>query len=151
MIWEIINVTFDPMIKVFSIFLSIYFFVGTALLPKGDFGFTSQLSNLYDVFVQMNGSTSFDEFLAEELLDPYFPPEDANDPPDEPFEKECHPIPIDLITVSATISFYTVTTIIEIQPEPLQSISYIPYTENFTGTDLGSVFHPPRQLTLSLV
>ncbi len=132
------------MIKVISIILSIYFFVGTAFLPKGDFGFTSQLSKLYDEYVQANGSTSFDEFLVEELLDPYSPPEDVNEPPDEPFEKECHPVPIDLITVNATITFYTVASIIEIQPEPLQSISYLPYTENYTSTDLGTVFHPPR-------
>ncbi|MCX6246995.1 MAG: hypothetical protein NTW10_04620 [Bacteroidetes bacterium] len=132
------------MIKAISIILSIYFFVGTAILPKGDFGFTSQLSKLYDEFVQVNGTTSFDEFLSEELLDPYSPPEDANEPLDEPLEKECHPVPIDLITVNATITFYTVASIIEIQPEPLQRISYLPYTENFTSTDLGSVFHPPR-------
>jgi hypothetical protein len=132
------------MIKAISIILSVYFFMGSALLPRGDFGFTSQLSKLYDEFVQLNGSTSFDDFLAEELLDPYSPPEDANEPSDEPFEKECHPVPIDLIAVNATITFYTVASIIEIQPEPLQSISYIPYSENFTSTDLGSVFHPPR-------
>jgi hypothetical protein len=139
------------MINVVSIFLSISFFVGTALLPKGDFGFTAQLSKLYDEFVQVNGSTSFDEFLAEELLDPYFPPEDAIEPSDETFEKECHPIPIDLITVSATIAFYTLATIIEIQPEPLQNISYIPFCEDYTSTDLSSIFHPPKQITLSLV
>jgi len=81
------------MTKVLSIFLSIYIFVGTTILPKGDFGFTSQLSNLYDAFVQLNGVVSFDEFLAEELLDPY--------------------------------------------------------TENYTTTDLKSIFHPPGSLTLS--
>jgi hypothetical protein len=108
--------------------------VGTALLPKGDFGFTSQLSKLFDEYVQANGTTSFDDFLAEELLDPYSPPEDANEPSDEPFEKECHPVPIDLITVNATITFYTVASIIEIQPEPHQSISYLPYTENYSST-----------------
>jgi len=142
-------ITFDPMTKVLSIFLSIYIFVGTAILPKGDFGFTSQLSKLYDVFVQINGSTSFDEFLEEELLDPYFPPEDVNEPSDEPFEKECHPVPIDLILVNANISFFTVSTLMEIQTEPTPTISYIPYTENYTSTDLESVFHPPRLLTLS--
>jgi len=132
------------MIRAFSIFLSIYIFIGTTLLPKGDFGFTSQLSNLYDAFVQMNGSVSLDEFLAEELLDLYSPPEDANEPSDEPFEKECHPVPIDLISVSATIAFYTVATIIEIQPEPVSTISHILYTENYTSNDLDTVFHPPR-------
>lgn len=132
------------MIKAISIIFSVYFFVGTAILPKGDFGFTSQLSKLYDEYVQLNGSTSFDDFLAEELLDPYSPPEDANEPSDEPLEKECHTIPIDLITVNATITLYTVASIIEFQHEPLQSISYIPYTENYTSTVLGSVFHPPR-------
>ncbi len=132
------------MTKTLSIFLSIYFFVGTVILPKGDFGFTSQLSKLYDEFVQVNGSTSLDEFLVEELLDPYSPLEDANEPSDEPFEKECHPVPVDLIAVNATITFYTVASIIEIQPEPLQSVSYIPFSENYTSTDLGSVFHPPR-------
>ena len=119
-------------------------FCGYCIQPKGDFGFTSQLSKLYDEFVQLNGSTSFDGFLAEELLDPYSPPEDDNEPPDEPFEKECHPVPIDLIAVNATITFYTVASIIETPPEPLQSISYVPFTENYTSTDLGSVFHPPR-------
>jgi hypothetical protein len=137
------------MIKVLSIFLSIYLFVGTALLPKGDFGFTSQLSNLYNAFVQLNGSTSFDEFLTEELLDPYLPPEDANEASDDPLEKECHPVPIDLLTVNANISFYTVASVIEIQLEPTPTISYIPYTENHTSTDLESVFHPPRLLPLS--
>ncbi len=135
------------MIRAFSIFLSIYFFVGTAILPKGDFGFTAQLSNLYDAFVQMNGTTSFDEFLAEELLDPYSPPEDAKEPPDEPFEKECHPVPIDLISVNSSISFFTVESVIQTQPEPALTISHIPYTENYTSTYLGSVFHPPRPAT----
>jgi len=137
------------MTKVLSIFLSIYIFVGTVILPKGDFGFTYQLSNLYDAFVQINGSSSFDEFLAEELFDPYAPPEDANEPADEPFEKECHTVPIDLISVNANISFYTVASVIEIQLEPTPAFSYIPYTENHTSTDLESVFHPPRPVTLS--
>jgi hypothetical protein len=53
--------TLDPMIKGISIFLLIYIFVGTALLPKGDFGFTSQLSKLYDALVQLNGSAFLDE------------------------------------------------------------------------------------------
>jgi hypothetical protein len=142
-------ITFDPMTKVLSIFLSIYIFVGTAILPKGDFGFTSQLSKLYDAFVQINGSTSLDEFLEEELLDPYSPSEDVNEPSDEPFEKECQPVPIDLILVNANISFYTVASVIEIQPEPTPTISYIPYTENYTSTDLESVFHPPKPVILS--
>jgi len=85
---------------------------------------------LYDAFVQLNGSTSLDDFLAEELLDPYSPPEDTNEPSDEPFEKECHPIPIDLIAVNATITYYTVASIIKIQPEPLQTISHINCVRN---------------------
>ena len=137
------------MIRAFSIFLSFYFFVGTVILPNGDFGFTAQLSNLYDTFVQVNGNTSYDEFLAEELLDPYSPPEDANEPTDEPFEKECHPVPIDFITVNANSSFYTIAAIIEVEPEPVPIISHIPYTENYTSTILDSVFHPPRQLFVS--
>ena len=137
------------MTKAFSIFLSFYFFVGTAILPKGDFGFTAQLSNLYDTFVQVNGTTSYDEFLAEELLDPYSPPEDPDEPADEPFEKECHALPIDLITVSANSSFYAVTKIIELESEPAPATEYVPYTEKFTSTDLDSVFHPPRQLFFS--
>jgi hypothetical protein len=137
------------MTKILSIFLSIYIFVGTAILPKGDFGFTSQLSKLYEAFVQLNGSTSFDEFLEEELLDPYAPPEDTNEPRDEPFEKECHPVPIDLITVNANSSFYTVVTVVEIIPEPKPAVTYIPYTENYTSTDLESLFHPPRLFTRS--
>lgn len=123
--------------------------MGTAILPKGDFGFTAQLSNLYDTFVKVNGKTSYDEFLAEELLDPYSPHEDANEPTDEPFEKECHAVPIDLITVSANSSFYTIAAIIEVEPEPVPIISHIPYTENYTSTILDSVFHPPRQLFVS--
>ena len=137
------------MIRIISIFLSIYFLVGTAILPKGDFGFTAQLSNLYDAFIQLNGSVSFDEFLAEELLDPYSPPEDADVPTDEPFEKECHTVPIDLIAVSATSSFFTVTTVIELQPEPEPTTAYIPYTEHFTSTDPETIFHPPRPLYFS--
>ena len=137
------------MIRAFSIFLSFYFLVGTVILPKGDFGFAVQLSNLYDKFVQINGITSYDEFLAEELLDPYSPPEDANEPADDPFEKECHPVPIDLITVSANSTFYTIAPIIEVEPEPVPITSYFPYTENFTSTILESVFHPPRQLFVS--
>ncbi len=76
------------MIRFVSIFLSIYFLVGKVILPKGDFGFTAQFSNLYDAFIQLNGLVSFDEFLVEELLEPYSPPEDADVPTDEPFEKE---------------------------------------------------------------
>jgi hypothetical protein len=64
----------------------------------------------------LNGSTSFDEFLVEKLLDPYSSLKDANEPSDKPFEKECHRIPIDLITVNTTITFYTMASIIEIQP-----------------------------------
>ena len=139
--------TFVLMIRVLSIFLSIYFFVGTALLPKGDFGFTSQLSNLYDAFVQLNGSSSFDEFLEEELLDPYSPPED--DSKDEPVEKECHPVPIDLITVNANSTFYTVESVIEIIFVPTPTISYAPFTEILHDADLISVFHPPRSSTFS--
>jgi len=135
------------MYRILSIFLSVYLLVGAALLPKGDFSFTSQLSKLYDEFVQINGSASFNEFLEEELLDPYFPPEDNSK--EEPFEKECHPVPIDLITVNANSPFYTVASVIEIQSEPTPAISYVPYTENFTSTDLDSVFHPPRPLSLS--
>jgi len=141
--------TFAQVSRAFSIFLSFYFFVGTAILPNGDFGFTAQLSKLYDTFVQINGTTSFDEFLAEELLDPYSPPEDTDEPADEPFEKECHTVPINLIAVSTNSSFYTLATIIEIEPEPVPIISHTPYTENFTSTDLDSVFHPPRQLFFS--
>jgi len=137
------------MIKVLSIFLSIYIFVGTMILPKGDFGFTAQLSNLYDAFVQLNGTVSFDEFLAEELLDPYSPPENANEPINDPFEKECHSVPIDLITVNANSSFLTVVSSIEIQPEPKPVATYIPYSDNYTTTDLESIFHPPRPETLS--
>jgi len=119
------------------------------ILPKGDFGFTAQLSNLYDAFVQLNGTVSFDEFLAEELLDPYSPPENANEPINDPFEKECHSVPIDLITVNANSSFLTVVSSIEIQPEPKPVATYIPYSDNYTTTDLESIFHPPRPETLS--
>ena len=136
------------MIRTISIVLSFYFFVGTAILPKGDFGFTYQLSNLYDEFVQINGSASFDEFLAEEFLEPFSLPEDNS--ADEPFEKECHPVPIDLITVNASTTFYTVAAVIEVQPEPIPIISYAPYKEIFTSTDPDSVFHPPRPLSLSI-
>ncbi len=139
--------TFDLMFKLISIILSFYFFIGSAILPKGDFGFTAQLSKLYDAFVQLNGSASFDEFLAEELFDPYSPPEDADEPQDEPFEKECHTIPIDLITVTANSSYYAVTNMIKIMPEPLPRIAYIPYAEQFTSTDPPSIFHPPRPLS----
>ena len=137
------------MTKALSIFLSIYILVGTAILPKGDFGFLSQLSNLYDTFVQMNGTISYDEFLEEEFLAPYSSPEDTNEPPDEPFEKECHPVPIDLITVNANITFYTVESVIVIQPEPKPILAYIPYIENYTTTDLHSIFHPPRPFLFS--
>jgi hypothetical protein len=136
------------MTKTLSIFLSIYILVGSAILPKGDFGFLSQLSNLYDTFVQMNGTTSYDEFFEEEFLAPYSPPEDTNEPPDEPFEKECHPVPIDLITVNANITFYIVASVIEIQPEPKPILTYIPYIEIYTTTDLHSIFHPPRPFLL---
>ena len=141
--------TFVLMIRTISIFLSFYFLVGTAILPKGDFGFTAQLSNLYDAFIQLNGSASFDEFLAEELLDPYSPPEDADVPTDEPFEKECHTVPIDLITVSANSSFFVATTVVNLQPEPEPTTAYIPYTEQFTTTHPDSIFHPPRPLPFS--
>ena len=137
------------MTKALSIFLSIYILVGTAILPKGDFGFTSQLSELYDEFILVNGSVSVDEFLVEELIDPYSPPEDPNEPIDEPFEKESHPVPIDLISANANSSFIIVASVIEVQPEPTPTISYIPFTEKYKGTDLESVFHPPRRLTVS--
>ena len=137
------------MTKVLSIFLSIYIFAGAAILPKGDFGLIYQLSNLYNAFIQVNGTTTYDEFLEEEFLTPYSPPEDNNEPPDEPFEKECHPVPIDLITVNANITFYSVESLIEIQPEPKPIVAYIPYIENYTTTDLNSIFHPPRPLPLS--
>ena len=123
--------------------------MGVSILPKGDFGFTSQFSKLYDEFVLVNGSTSFDEFLEEELLAPYAPPEDNDEPSEEPFEKECHPVPIDLITVSANSSFYTAATVIELQPEPKQVVAYIPYTEHFSSTYPDSIFHPPRSLAFS--
>ncbi len=38
-----------------SVFMSIYFLAGSALLPKGDFGITAQLSCLYESFIQLNG------------------------------------------------------------------------------------------------
>ncbi len=134
--------------RALSIFLSVYLLVGSVLLPKGDFSFTTQLSKLYDEFVQVNGSTSFDEFLEEEFLEPFSLPE--NNSADEPFEKECHPVPIDLITVDANTTFYTVEAVIEIQPETLPVITYTPYSENFTSTDPDAVFHPPRPLSLSI-
>ena len=134
------------MSRALSIFLAIYILVGTAILPKGDFGFTAQLSKLYDAFVQLNGTASFDEFLTEELLDPYAPPEETDEPGDEPFEKECHTVPIDLITVSSSSFYCTEVAVIEIQPEPTQGISYIPWTEKYSSTDPDSVFHPPRPL-----
>ena len=136
------------MYRILSIFLSVYLLVGSALLPKGDFSFTSQLSKLYDEFVQVNGSASFDEFLAEEFLEPFSLPEDSS--ADEPFEKECHPVPIDMITVNANTTFYTLATVIEVQPEPTPVISYAPYTVSFTSTDPDSVFHPPRLSSFSL-
>lgn len=138
------------MIKVCSIFLSIYIFLGTILLPKGDFGFTAQLPKLYDTYIQLNGATSLDEFLEEELLDPYSLFENDNDPSDEPFEKECHPVPIDLITVNANVSFYTMPAVIELQLESTPIMIFIPYTESYASTDLESIFHPPRTITLSL-
>ena len=136
------------MCRILSIFLSVYLLVGSALLPKGDFSFTSQLSKLYDEFVQVNGSASFDEFLEEEFLEPFSLPEDNS--ADEPFEKECHPVPIDLITVNANTTFYTVAAATEVHPEPIPVITYAPYTENFTSTDPDSVFHPPRLFSLSV-
>lgn len=54
-----------------------------------------------------------------------------------------------MITVNANSSFYTVATVTEVQPEPTTSTSYIPYIENYTTTNLESVFHPPRPLTFS--
>jgi len=137
------------MIKAISLFLSFYFLVGTAILPKGDFGFTAQLSKLYDAFILLNGSVSFDEFLAEELLDPYSPPEDTEEPPEEPYEKECHTVPINLIAVSSNSSFIAEYAIIELHPEPEPTTVYIPYTEHFTSTDPDSIFHPPRPLSFS--
>lgn len=120
------------MIRISSIILSVYFLVGTVILPNGDFGFTSQISKLYDSFVQVNGITSYDEFLTEELLDAYSPPEDKGST-DEPFEKECHPVPIDLIMISANSAFYVITSIIEVAPEPVPIIAHIPYSENYTS------------------
>lgn len=72
------------MYRILSIFLSAYLLAGSAILPKGDFTFTSQFSKLYDEFVQVNGSASFDEFLAEEFLEPSSLPEENS--ADEPFE-----------------------------------------------------------------
>lgn len=135
------------MIRPIYLFLSFYFLVGTAILPKGDFGFTAQLSDLYDAFIQLNGSTSFDEFLAEELLDPYSPSEDADEPTDEPYEKECHTVPINLIAVSPNSSFFATTAVTELKPEPEPTTAYIPYTEHFISTDPESIFHPPRPLS----
>ncbi len=135
------------MVRILSIILACCIFVGTAVLPKGYFGFTAQLSNLYDAFVQLNGSASFDEFLADELFDPYSPPEDDYEQTDEPYEKECHTVPIDLIAVNANSSFFAATTMIELQPEPKPTTTYIPYTEQFTSTDPESIFHPPRSLS----
>lgn len=137
------------MYRILSIFLSVYLLVGSALLPKGDFSFASQLSKLYDEFVQVNGSASFDEFLEEEFLESFSLPEDNS--ADEPFEKECHPVPIDLITVNANTTFYTLAAVIEVQPETIPVTSYAPYTGNFTSTDPDSVFHPPRPLSSALV
>ena len=134
--------------RILSIFLSAYLLLGFALLPKGDFSFTSQLSKLYDEFVQVNGSASFDEFLAEEFLEPFSLPED--DSAGEPFEKECHPVPIDLITFNANTSLYTVAAVIAVQPEPIPVKTYTPFTENLTRTDPDSVFHPPRRLPFLL-
>jgi hypothetical protein len=133
------------MYRILSIFLSVYLLAGSALLPKGDFSFSSQVSRLYDEFVQVNGSYSFDEFLEEELLEPFSLPEDNS--ANEPFEKECHPVPIDLITVNANTTFYTVTAVIAVQPEPIPVISYAPFWENPTSTALDPVFHPPRLLS----
>ena len=107
-----------------------------------------QLSKLYDEFVQVNGSASFDEFLAEEFPGPFSLPEDNS--ADEPFEKERHPVPVDLITVNANIIFYKVAAEIEIQPEPVPVISIVPFTVNFNGTKLDPVFHPPIPLAFSL-
>ena len=53
------------------------------------------------VDLSWNHYLCFDDFLAEELTDPYSSPGDADVPAYEPFEKECHPVPIDLIVVSA--------------------------------------------------
>ena len=132
------------MTRALSIFLSIYIFAGTAILPKGDFGFISQLSNLYENFVQVNGSASFDEFLEEELITPFSPAEDIDEPGDEPFEKESHAVPIDLITVNANCAFFIVAMAVEIEPEPAPPIFYIPIVEIYTSIDPESLFHPPR-------
>ena len=142
-----LSVIFDLMYQILSIFLSVYLLVGSVLLPKGDYNFTCQLSKLYDEFVQVNGSFSFNEFIEEELLEPFSLPEDNSEA--EPFEKECHPVPIDLITVNANTTFYTVESLMEIQSEPKPISAYIPYVENYTTTDLNSIFHPPRPFLFS--
>ena len=125
----IINITFVFMFRVFSLFLAFYLLIGSVLLPNGDFGFTSRISKLYDDFVKINGSVSFDEFLEEEFLAPFSPDDEADQKGDEPFEKECHPVPIDLILVNAFSVFYTVVSSTEILPEPKPKIVYIPYSD----------------------
>ena len=135
--------------RILSLFLTVYLLAGSALLPKGDFGFTSQLSKLYDVFVQINGSASFVEFLEEELLDIYSLPENTNKTGDEPFEKECHPVPFDLITANANSSFFTVTSVIQIVIIPEPEINFSPLTEIYKNADLETVFHPPKPLSHS--
>jgi hypothetical protein len=130
------------MLRLFTILLSIYFLAGSAILPKGDFGFIYQISHLYDTFIQANGIVSYDEFLEEELLEPYSIPE--NEPQNDPGEKECHPVPIDLILVNANSIVDIPSLLIMSEPESSNTVSFTLYLENFPKTDPDPFFHPPR-------
>jgi hypothetical protein len=130
------------MIRLASILLSFYFLAGSVLLPKGDFGFTGQLPKLYDAFVQVNGTVTFNEFLEEELLEAYsFPEYESKNDPDE---KECHPVPINSILVNANSTLDIPLLLILSKPEIIMAIAFSPYLENFLQTDPYPYFHPPR-------
>ena len=130
------------MIRIFSGLLSLYFLAGSALLPRGDFGFTAQLPKLYAAFVQLNGTASYDEFLEEELLEPYSLPE--NNPGPEPGEKECRPVTIDFIFVNANSTVDIPSPVAMIETESSQIRSFPPFVESFPETAPDPFFHPPK-------
>jgi hypothetical protein len=140
------NGIFDNVYRLLSIFLSLYFLAGSILLPSGNFGVASQLTKLYDQFIQLNGQASFDEFFVEEFLDPYEPPDNENEPGDEPFEKEQHPVPVDFIAINSNNFMYINNSGTKIDPELITVSIWTPYKDDYSSIYQETIFHPPRSI-----
>ena len=134
--------------KRFLLFLfSGYFLIGAVILPNSDFALLSELKNIYQDFVKLNGKTCFSCFLDEQFLESFeFLDIDHDNVNENHHEKEQKPVPISCYLAQQSSAF-KIQIFEMIFSEPAKVLKHIVFYQNlyfFSTPDF--IFHPPKSM-----